>query len=238
MVTVVGVIPARYASKRLPGKPLRKILGKPMIEYVHRNATGVSRFARLVIATDSDDVARAAKGFGAEVLLTSPNHTSGTDRVAEVADRLEADLFVNIQGDEPLLSAASINRVIDALLDEGAAPMATLKFPLDGSLKAQDPNVVKVVTDEADYALYFSRSLIPHNGSPFKHIGLYGYTRDFLRRFASWAPTPLEKAERLEQLRALEKGARIKVPTAAEDSYSVDTIEDLIFVEKLIRDAA
>lgn len=237
MTDVVGVIPARYSSKRLPGKPLRKILGRPLIEYVHRNAKAVPRFKRLIIATDNDEIAQVAKAFGAEVMMTSPDHQSGTDRVAEVAQKVKADLYVNIQGDEPLLAAESINTVIDALLDEALAPMATIKYPLNGVQKAQNPNVVKVVVDEKDYALYFSRSTIPHQGRVFKHIGLYGYHREFLMNFTSWAPTPLEQAERLEQLRVLEKGHRIKVPTVKQDSISVDTFEDLIFVEKIVRDS-
>lgn len=237
MINIVGVIPARESSKRLPGKPLRKILGKPMIEYVHRQAARVSRLNRLIVATDSEEIARVAKGFGAEVALTASTHLSGTDRVAEVAGRVEGDLFVNIQGDEPLLAPEAVDTLILSMLDESQAAMATLKYPLNGLRTAQNPNVVKVVTDQYDYALYFSRSPVPSQGKAFKHIGLYAYSREFLLEFASWSPTPLEQAERLEQLRALEKGRRIKVPTSPKDSISVDTLEDLIFVEKLIRDS-
>lgn len=228
---IICVIPARYDSTRLPGKPLANIAGKPMIQHVYERAKLARRPDEVLVATDHQLVYNAVTAFGGQAMMTSPNHPTGTDRLAEVAACLAADVIINVQGDEPLIAPAIIDELAEAFYQDKELVMATLATPLSENEK-QTPGAVKVVTDLAGYALYFSRSLIPYPRSPaelthYKHIGIYAYRRDFLLKYAALAPSPLEKAESLEQLRALEHGYRIKVLKTTFQSVGVDTPEDL-----------
>ena len=238
----VGVIPARYQSSRFPGKPLALIDGRTLVERVFERARASEKLTRLLVATDDDRIASAVRAFGGEVAMTSPAHETGTDRLAEVARSLAADLFVNIQGDEPLVDPQDIDQLVDSLDADGSADMATLAAPLPEADQALDPNVVKVVCDASGRALYFSRSAIPFvrgdaaAGRPWmRHVGLYAYRRDFLLEFASWSPGVLEKIEGLEQLRALERGRTIRVLRARGRYHGVDTPDDVLAVEHVLR---
>jgi len=242
---VVGIIPARYASTRLEGKPLKGILGKPMIQYVYENAIRCSILDDVIVATDDLRIKEVVEGFGGKATLTSPTHPSGTDRVAEVARDLPAEVVVNIQGDEPFINPGMINEVVEPLLKDPEIPMSTLMHQIDRE-EYSNPNVVKVVTDRAGFALYFSRSLIPYprrtkGHRAFEHIGIYSYQKDFLLKYTLMKPTPLEIFESLEQLRALEHGYRIKVVLTKHRyiALSVDTAEDLekaqMFARSLIK---
>ena len=245
--TAVIVIPARYESTRLPGKPLADIAGHPMIEHVYRRASTASRAASVLVATDDERVRDAVLAFGGEVQLTQRRHRNGTERLAEVARDLTCDLVVNVQGDEPLVDPLAIDLALSPFADEPTLCMSTLRTPISDPDDLRNPHVVKVVVDRDDFALYFSRAPIPHTGStsgadharghaagPCKHIGLYVYRREFLLRFAELKPTPLERAERLEQLRALEHGYRIKVLATSHDPIGVDTPEDLERVRQMM----
>ena len=236
---IVAVIPARYHSTRLPGKALADIAGRPMIEHVYRRSAGAAGIDAVIIATDDERIAATARGFGGEVMMTSAAHLSGTDRVAEVARSLACDIVVNVQGDEPLIPAGMIEEVIAPFSDAGVV-MTTLRRRIDDEADRLSPHVVKVVVDRNDDALYFSRAPIPYArdagtsvpadrnpSSAFKHVGLYGYRREFLLALAALPPTPLELSESLEQLRALEHGFRIRTPETVHDSLGVDTPEDL-----------
>lgn len=243
------VIPARHASTRLPGKPLQRIGSKPMVQHVWERACGSSA-DRVVVATDHGDIARACEDFGGECLLTRPDHPSGTDRLAEVVDRLALDddhIVVNVQGDEPLIPAAVIEQVAANLGSEPRASIATLCEAITDPAVLVDPNAVKVVTDRSGMALYFSRACIPWprdqklngeampDGAWYRHLGLYAYRAGFLRRYRNWEPAPLEKLESLEQLRALYHGEGIHVAEAAVAvPGGVDTPEDLDAVRKLL----
>jgi len=231
---VVAIVPARYESTRLPGKPLALIDGKPMIQHVYERTRAVDLVDTVLVATDDARVADAVRRFGGEVVMTSGAHQSGTDRIAEVAGGLDAEIVVNVQGDLPFLQAETLGAAVALLRADAALPMATVKAAIRDADEMRNPNVVKVVVDRDDYALYFSRSPLPYwRGTAsdllgYKHIGLYAYRRDFLLTFARLAPTPLEQAEKLEQLRALEWGFRIKVAeTAVGVGIEVDTPEDL-----------
>jgi 3-deoxy-manno-octulosonate cytidylyltransferase (CMP-KDO synthetase) len=229
---IVAIIPARYASTRLPGKPLAIIDDKPMIQHVYERAAAAGTVGRVIVATDDDRIEAAVRAFGGEVARTRPDHETGTDRIAEVAGRLSEDIVVNIQGDVPFLAPAMVEAAVQPLLDDEDVPMATIKTAIRDAADIGNPNVVKVVTDRLGFALYFSRSPIPcgRGGAlrvVFKHIGLYAYRRDFLLRYPRLARTPLEQAESLEQLRALEWGYRIKVSEVESASIEVDTPEDL-----------
>ena len=231
---VVAIIPARYESTRFPGKPLALIAGRPMIQHVYERTRAVPRVARTLVATDDERIAAAVRGFGGEAVMTRPTHPSGTDRIAEVAAGLDCDVVVNVQGDFPFLEPAMVARTIAPLQATADVPMATLKVPIVDGAEMANSNVVKVVTDAAGFALYFSRSPVPYwrdgvSGPVlgYRHVGLYVYRRDFLLRFAQLAPTPLERAEKLEQLRALESGFRIKVVETADAGVEVDTPQDL-----------
>jgi len=243
MADVVGIIPARYDSKRLPGKPLALLLDRPMIQHVYQRAAQAATLKRLVVATDDSRIQKAVAQFGGEVLMTSREHLSGTDRVAEAAQHLmlTADaIVVNIQGDEPLLRAAMIDSLVRNLQENLDVPMATLAYPDTDTHDLTDPGVVKVVFDANGRALYFSRSLIPavrDSSAPpsyHKHLGLYGYRNGFLQEFTSLSPGVLEKLEKLEQLRALEHGFSISVVITPFDSISVDSPEDLARVRKIM----
>jgi len=243
---VTAVIPARYASTRFPGKPLADIHGKPMIQWVYER-TRQSSVHRVIVATDDERIAAAVTAFGGEVQMTRPDHPTGTDRLAEVASRIETDLVVNVQGDEPLIDPRMIDQAINPVRRNPGVVMGTLKTPVSSVEEYLNPNVVKVVTDRQGFALYFSRAPIPHPRDlahdlganlsrieAFKHIGLYVYRRDFLLTYPRLSPTPLEQLEKLEQLRALEHGFRIKVATTELTSQGVDTPEDLLRVQDAI----
>lgn len=250
---VTVIIPARYQSSRFPGKPLELINGRPMVCHVAEASASASMVTRTIVATDDQRIYEAVSKEGWQVVMTSPDHPSGTDRLAEVAKDLDSDIIVNVQGDEPLVLPETINQVVQLLLDDPEAEMGTVCRRIERADDLWDPNVVKVVFDEQGNALYFSRSPIPFhrdlwasssnnrgNNSVdmnavicYKHMGLYGYRRDFLLHYASMAPTRLELIEKLEQLRVLENGYRIKVAVTPHDSVGVDTPEDLERVRDL-----
>src|SRR5262245_7076828 len=222
-----AIIPARFNSTRFPGKPIAEIDGKPLIEHVYRRVEQAALVDRIVVATDDQRIADAVRRFGGTALMTRNDHPSGTDRLAEAAQDYPADtLIVNVQGDEPMIEPADIDQAVTAAR-LGDAEIVTLMTPLDPS-QADDPNRVKVVTDRSGIALYFSRSKIPHGGTCFLHLGLYVYRVGFLKKFTKLERTPLEIAERLEQLRALEHGYRIRVVEVENESCGIDTPEDLV----------
>ena len=236
---VLCVIPARYASTRLPGKPLSMIAGKPMIQHVYERACQAQLPNEVVVATDNELVEKAVLDFGGKAVMTSPDHPSGTDRLAEVALMYpDVDVIVNVQGDEPMIPPEVIDRLAEAFNGDADLNMATMKVVMDEE-DYENPAAVKVVTDQQGYALYFSRSLMPYpRNKPegfkvFKHVGIYAYRRNFLLKYAALAPTPLEKAESLEQLRALENGYKIKVLESDFQGIGVDTPEEMSAVNAL-----
>ncbi|HEX3557845.1 MAG TPA: 3-deoxy-manno-octulosonate cytidylyltransferase [Pyrinomonadaceae bacterium] len=252
--TVVAIIPARYSSSRLPGKPLLEIAGRPMVLHVVERALSAPSVARAVVATDDERIFEAVSAAGHEALMTSAAHASGSDRLAEAAAQIEADVIVNVQGDEPLISPETIERAVRALLEGDGCAAATTCEPIGSASDVLSLDVVKVVVDERGHALYFSRSPVPlpreavrRYGSLVaalevepalvaafrKHTGLYVYSRAFLLEYARWPQTVLERAESLEQLRILEHGYRIRVVEAASPSVGVDTAEDLRRVREL-----
>lgn len=246
---VTAVIPARFASTRFPGKPLAPLLDKPMIQWVYERACTSTRVDRVIVATDDERIATAVRGFGGEVALTSPDHPTGTDRLAEVAADLDSELIVNVQGDEPLIEPLMIDQAVAPLLADAGIRMGTLKTAVTSCEEFLNPNVVKVVCDRDDFALYFSRAPIPcprdlladlptnwGQVQAWKHIGLYVYRREFLLQYPQLPATPLENLEKLEQLRALEHGVRIKAVTTAAASLGVDTPDDLRQVEARLRE--
>ncbi len=242
------IIPARYQSTRLPGKPLADIAGKPMIEWVYQQAMN-SGADNVIIATDDSRVEAVALGFGAQVCMTSPSHESGTERLAEVIDKMsipESHIIVNVQGDEPLIPPEIIRQVADNLADS-EAPMATLSVDITDEEEAFNPNAVKVITDEKGYALYFSRATIPWDRDAFaqkipqlaqplqRHIGIYAYRAGFVNTYINWQPSVLEKIECLEQLRVLWYGEKIHVAVAKiAPPAGVDTPEDLEVVRRIL----
>jgi 3-deoxy-manno-octulosonate cytidylyltransferase (CMP-KDO synthetase) len=239
------VVPARYASIRLPGKPLLPLAGKPMIQWVVERAQR-SQATQVIVATDDERIAQAVRGFGAAVQMTARTHVSGTDRIAEVAQRegwSEADIVVNLQGDEPLMPVNLIDQVARLLDSYSSADIGTLSAPLESPSALQDPNVVKVVTDLRQRALYFSRAPIPYvREAPAgleparRHLGIYAYRVGALRRLAALAPSTLEQLEKLEQLRALENGMDIRVADAVTTAGGdVNTAADVAGVEALLR---
>ena len=234
-MTVIAVIPARYASVRFPGKPLAPLAGRPMVVHVLEAVRGASRVDRVIVATDDARIAECVRGAGGEAVLTSATAASGTDRVAEVARRMPADVFLNVQGDEPLMPAENVDRAVAALVDGPGRNLATLAYPM-GAEGAGDPNTVKVAVAQDGRALYFSRSPIPYyrQGPPAyrKHLGIYAYRAETLAVVAALPPSPLERAESLEQLRWLEAGYTIWVGEAAGDSIGVDTPADLAEAER------
>lgn len=240
---VIGVIPARFGSSRFPGKVLKDIAGKPMIQWVYEQANKSKLLDRLFVAVDNESVFKCVKEFGGKAVMTKVDHQSGTDRIAEAIENIEADIVVNIQGDQPLFDSNMIDEAVKPMLDDITIQMSTLKTKIEKEDYA-DPAVVKVVVDEDDYALYFSRSLIPYSRDNveveiFEHVGLYVYRKDFLFTISKLPQSYLEKIEMLEQLRVLEKGYRIKVIETKSDStsgISVDTPEDLAKVEKIIQE--
>lgn len=249
---VTAIIPARYASTRFPGKPLAEILGKPMIQWVYERTLRSTRVDRVIVATDDARIFEAVCAFGGEAWMTRSDHPTGTDRLAEVAEGIETDIVVNVQGDEPLIDPRMIDLAVTPLVQDVSIPMGTLMTPLASVEEFLNPNVVKVVVDGRGFALYFSRAPIPHprdhaetlaenfallGGN--KHIGLYVYRKEFLLAYPSLPATPLENTEKLEQLRALEHGFRIRVMATDLVSQGVDTPEDLERVRDLLaRDGA
>jgi 3-deoxy-manno-octulosonate cytidylyltransferase (CMP-KDO synthetase) len=242
-VKAVGIIPARYHSTRLPGKPLSDIGGKPMIQHVYENALRASVLDGVIVATDDRRIVAAVEGFGGRAVMTSADHPTGSDRIAEVARGLAAEIVVNIQGDEPFVSPRMLEEVVAPLEEDPELPMSTLMNEIPEELFG-DPSVVKVVTDLKGNALYFSRSLIPYprnrkGHKAYEHIGIYAYRREFLLAYTALAPTPLERLESLEQLRVLEHGYRLKVVLTQAEDYlplSVDTPEDLEKARRLFRE--
>jgi len=241
-MTCAIIIPARYRSSRFPGKVLAPLAGRPMIQHVWERATAVPDVDRVVVATDDARVAAAAKGFGAEVMMTSDACQSGTDRVAEAADALACDIIVNLQGDLPLIPPRFITAALGPLLDDPTVVMSTLKRPMSRLDELRSPNTVKVVTDRNGDALYFSRAPIPMArdlaavdplpaGVYFHHMGLYVYRKSFLTTFATLPPGRLEQLEQLEQLRALEHGYRIRVVEVDEGTVEVNAPDDLVAAE-------
>jgi 3-deoxy-manno-octulosonate cytidylyltransferase (CMP-KDO synthetase) len=242
MSSVTVIIPARWASTRFPGKPLALLHGKPLVQHVWERSRRAKRVGRVIIATDDMRIAEAAFGFGAEITLTSPKHPTGTDRLAEVAAKLRATpIILNVQGDEPDIAPSTIDRLAAALQDDPRLGMVTAANPLTDPAEVRNPNVVKVVLDREGRAIYFSRSVIPHDRDGrggityLRHQGIYGYRRKVLLDFVSWKPTPLEQAEKLEQLRALEHGVAIGVIVVRRGSVGVDAPEDLAKAERALR---
>jgi 3-deoxy-manno-octulosonate cytidylyltransferase (CMP-KDO synthetase) len=240
---ITAVIPARYASTRFEGKALADIMGRPMVQHVYERACRAKLVNEVIVATDDERIAARVRAFGGRVEMTSASHETGTDRLAEVASRLDAEIVVNVQGDEPLIEPAMIDQAIAPLLHDPDVPMATLKTRIKTLHDFLSPNVVKLVADKSGNVLYFSRSPLPFFRDKwndlkddaficgklncFKHVGLYVYRREFLPVFAALPPTYLELAEKLEQLRVLENGYRIKVVETDFESIGVDTPADL-----------
>ncbi len=236
MKQATAVIPVRYQSQRFPGKPLAIIQGKPLIQRVYERAQKAKHLKRIIIATDDKRIYQAAENFGAEVRMTSPSHHSGTDRVAEVAKEIKSPIIINIQGDEPLLKGDVIDSLVVALQDD-TIPMATPAARMNDLSLLNEKNIVKVVSDANGFALYFSRSPLPFQTSDYflQHIGIYGYQKDFLLAFSKMLPSRLEKAEKLEQLRALENGYKIKIIETQLHSLSVSSPKDIIEIENLLK---
>ena len=238
---ILGVIPARYGSTRLEGKPLKDICGKPMIQHVYERASRASLVNELVVATDDSRIVEAVNRFGGTARLTSAAHKTGTDRIEEVARSTDAEIVINIQGDEPLLDPRMIDELAKPMLEDPTIPAGTLCAPIVEEERLDNPNVVKVVFDTNGFALYFSRSLIPYprkkdSYKAYEHIGVYAYRAGFLREYVTMPQTPLESTELLEQLRILETGHRLLVlPTRfGYLGLSVDTVEDLDQVRRIV----
>lgn len=228
----IAVIPSRFASVRFPGKALAVVDGKPLIRHVWERARRLQSVDRVVVATDDERIAGAVRAFGGEVVMTSPELPSGTDRVAQAVRGWPVDVVVNLQGDEPVFDVKAVDDLVAVMLEEPAIPMGTLAHPIGVPEEHRDPNKVKVVLDPAGFALYFSRAPIPFSRrpglvTPLRHLGIYAFRADILQRFAGLAPTPLEQTEALEQLRALEHGIRIRVLLTPQASIGVDTPADL-----------
>ena len=240
---VVVVIPARYGATRLPGKPLVSLAGKPMIQRVYERAKLAKTPDRVIVATDDERILRAVEAFGGEARMTRADHRTGTERVAEVAAHVEGDVFVNVQGDEPLLDPAAVDTAVNALLEEPRADVATVATPIKTPADIMDPNVVKTVLDFDGNALYFSRAPIPWVRDittkiqirHLKHLGLYVFQRDALLDYPTLPQGELERIEQLEQLRWMENGVKIRVAEVEHDAVSVDVPEDVARVEKLLQ---
>jgi 3-deoxy-manno-octulosonate cytidylyltransferase (CMP-KDO synthetase) len=240
-LAIVAIIPARYASTRLPGKALADLDGRPMIEHVYRRVSAARIVSEVIVATDDLRIATRVHDFGGKVRLTKATHETGTDRLAEVAASLDCDVVVNVQGDEPLIDPRAIEELVAPFAADPSVQMTTLYRRIHDPAELGNPNVTKVVIDRGGFAMYFSRAAIPHLRHPrggwpplYRHIGLYAYRRSTLLVLASLEPTPLERAESLEQLRALEHGIRIKAVETRYESFGVDTPEDLEQVRRLL----
>lgn len=240
----VAVIPARWASTRLPEKMVVKICGRPLIEWVVRNVLKTKNFKEVIVATDDKRIAEAVGGLECHVAMTRPDHPSGTDRVAEAVSGVDADVVVNVQGDEPFMDPALVDRLAEALGKDDGWDMSTAAVPIASDVERDNPGCVKVVLTEEDQALYFSRHAIPFvrdaggesEVKRWRHLGVYGYRRDFLERLVQSPPCMLEQAEKLEQLRALYLGGRIKVLRTSEQGIGIDTPEDVEHAELLMRE--
>lgn len=233
---IIGVIPARFASTRFPGKPLAEINGKPMIQWVYQGVLNSRLLSLVMVATDNEKIFETVKGFGGEAVMTPENCRSGSDRIARAIKDVDCEVVVNIQGDEPLITGTIVDEAVKALIDKPEAVVGTLCSPIIDDNENSDGNVVKVVFDKNGYALYFSRARIPVTGPAFKHIGIYVYNKDFLLKFPKMKRTELEKNERLEQLRILENGYKIGINTIHDQLFSVDTKQDLEKVNKIIKE--
>lgn len=242
-MSVLAVIPARFASTRLPGKPLVPLGGKPMIERVWERVRQAASVSAVLVATDDERIRDAVQAFGGQAVMTRSDHRTGTERIAEVAAaRKDVEIFVNVQGDEPLIDPAAIDQAVEAIQSDSEVNISTLAVPIGNPADIMDPNVVKVVVDFDGNALYFSRAPIPwvrDRGGPvhaqhLKHLGLYAFRRDALLEFATFPQGDLERVEQLEQLRWLENGYRIRVAETEHDSVSVDVPEDVKRVEALL----
>ena len=235
MKPATAIIPARYKSQRFPGKALANILGKPVIERVYENAQKAKLIEQIIIATDDERIAETAQKIRAHVRMTSPLHNSGTDRVAEVAQDVSTPIIINIQGDEPLIKGEMIDSLVLALQSE-SIPMASMMMKITNLELINEPDIVKVVIDREGFALYFSRSPLPFSPGDFffKHIGIYGYQKNFLLKFIELKPSRMEKIEKLEQLRALENGYRIKMVETEHSTLSVDNPQDIIRIEEFL----
>lgn len=243
-MTSAVVIPARYNSTRFPGKPLANLLGKPLIQHVYERAKMAKNVNSIIVATDDERIEKAVRTFGGNVFMTSPDHLSGSDRVAEVATKLAEDIIINVQGDEPLIEPGLIDELCD-VFEKPGVQVATAKIPIADLKDVQNPNVVKVVCDRNGFALYFSRSALPNTRSDisvrahskpvfFRHVGIYAYTKNFIIQFPGLEPTPLELQEGLEQLRILEHGYKIRVIDTEYQSIGVDTPEDLEYLRAIM----
>lgn len=233
----VVIIPARYQSKRFPGKPLVLLKSKPLIQHVWEKAQKAKNIDKVIIATDNEEILQKVKDFGGECILTSPDIKSGTDRVAEVAMKTDYEIIINVQGDEPMIDPVLIDKAVEALNDE-RIPMVSIYEVWDDMEAFTDPNVVKVVIDKEGFALYFSRSPIPYskeNGKFLRHVGLYGYKRDVLLKLVKLPQSNLEIKENLEQLRAIENGIRIKMIESDKKTIGIDTPEDIKKIERFLK---
>ncbi|MFA5336938.1 MAG: 3-deoxy-manno-octulosonate cytidylyltransferase [Candidatus Omnitrophota bacterium] len=241
-IDVIGVIPARYESSRLPHKLLREICGKPLIQWAWENASKASLLDRLIIACDNVKIKEVAESFGAKVVMTSMKHQSGTDRIAEAVRDIDARIVINIQADEPIMHQSTIDSLAREMINNPSTLMATVRKKIETDEDINNPNVVKLICDKNDFAIYFSRYPIPYyrDGSIekkyYKHLGIYAYTKDFLYTFKNLPSSFLENAERLEQLRAIEAGHKIKVIETKFESIGVDTEEDLQKVETVFNE--
>jgi 3-deoxy-manno-octulosonate cytidylyltransferase (CMP-KDO synthetase) len=244
---VVGVIPARYASQRLPAKPLLDLLGKPMVQRVYEQAKKARRLNQVVVATDDERIAAAIRSFGGDVVITPPEIKSGSDRVAAIAARSDGEIFLNIQGDEPLIAPSMIDQAAEILIDDSSVLVGTLAKRIESKAELVNPGIVKLVVDKNSYALYFSRSVIPFirdeqdpskwlaKRTFYKHIGLYVFRKEFLLGFAKMPESSLEQSEKLEQLRILENGYKIKVGFTEHDSIPIDTRADADRVIEILK---
>jgi 3-deoxy-manno-octulosonate cytidylyltransferase (CMP-KDO synthetase) len=237
---IVGVIPARYASTRLPFKLVRKICNKPIIQWTWESASKAKFLDKLIVACDDKRIEEIVKGFGGTALLTSTQHSSGTDRVAEAVRDIDVDIVINIQADEPLIHAAVIDSLAQEMMNNKKLVMATVRKRIDDENEINNPSVTKVICDKDNFAVYFSRFSLPYYRDKYahklyyKHMGIYAYTKDFLYTFKNLPASYLEEAEKLEQLRAIESGYKIKVIESQFESWGVDTEEDLAKVEKIL----
>ncbi len=239
---IIGVIPARYKSSRFPGKPLVDICGKPMIYWVYQQAGKVKEFDKVYIATDDERIREACEQYNMDVIMTSDKHQTGSDRVAEVATKVEGDLFVNVQGDEPVINPEMIRQVISIFLEDSEVYFGSLKKEITDPEEIKAASTVKVVTDDNGDAMYFSRSIIPSNikdgklARVFRHVGIYAYKRDFLLKFTNMEQTELELGEGIEPLRAMQRGYKIRLKETEYSSIGVDYPEHVALVEKVIRE--
>jgi 3-deoxy-manno-octulosonate cytidylyltransferase (CMP-KDO synthetase) len=237
---IVGVIPARYASTRLPFKLVRKLYNKPIIQWTWESASKAKFLDKLIVACDDKRIEEIVKGFGGTAMLTSSQHSSGTDRVAEAVRDIDADIVVNIQADEPLIHSAVIDSLVQEMMNNKKLVMATVRKRIDDENEINNPSVTKVICDKDNFAVYFSRFSLPYYRDKYahklyyKHMGIYAYTKDFLYTFKNLPQSYLEEAEKLEQLRAIESGYKIKVIESQFESWGVDTEEDLVKVEKIL----